>query len=72
MILFVADFFVGGKRDEWYQDFVDSGIHLYKNTELVSKRLDIVRGQGLMRFKNGAYTLVREYFEPDRNAAIGQ
>jgi len=30
-----------------------------------------VRGQGAIRFKNGAYTSVREYFEADRNTAIG-
>jgi hypothetical protein len=28
--------------------------------KLVSKRLDIIRGQGLIRFKDGAYTSVRE------------
>lgn len=48
----------------------DRTIHFH--IELVSKRLDIVRGQGLIRFKNGAYTQVREYFEPDHNTAIGQ
>jgi len=40
--------------------------------KLVSKRLDFVRGQDVIRFKNGAYTLVREYFEADHNTAIGQ
>jgi len=25
-----------------------------------------------VRFKNGAYTQVREYFDPDYNTAIGQ
>jgi hypothetical protein len=34
------------------------------------KRLDDIRGQGLIRFKSGAYTVVREYFETDYNAAI--
>jgi hypothetical protein len=36
------------------------------------KRLDLVRGQGGIRFESGAYTSVREHFETDRNAAIGQ
>jgi hypothetical protein len=31
---------------------------------------DYVQGQGLNRFKNGAYTIVREYFETIRNAGI--
>ena len=31
---------------------------------------DHVRGQGASRFKNGAYTIVREYFKPARNTAI--
>ena len=35
------------------------------------KDVDHVRGQGLSRFKSGAYTLVREYFEAAYNAAIG-
>jgi hypothetical protein len=35
------------------------------------KRLDDIRGQGLIRFKSGAYTIVREYFEAAYNAAIG-
>jgi hypothetical protein len=36
------------------------------------KSLDLVRGQGGIRFKSGAYTSVREHFETDHNAAIGQ
>jgi hypothetical protein len=35
------------------------------------KGVDHVRGQGLSRFKSGAYTMVREYFEAAYNAAIG-
>jgi hypothetical protein len=34
------------------------------------KALDNVQGQGAERFKSGAYTLVREHFEPVRNTAI--
>ena len=30
------------------------------------------QGKASNRFKNGAYTAVREYFEPIRNAAIWQ
>ncbi len=41
-------------------------------SKLVDKPLDFVRGQGAIRFKSGAYTLVREHFESDWNAAIGQ
>jgi hypothetical protein len=33
--------------------------------------LDYVRGQGVSRFKSGAYTIVHEHFEPAHNAAIG-
>jgi hypothetical protein len=40
--------------------------------ELDPKCPDFVRGQGAIWFKNGAYTAVREYFEANRNAAIGQ
>jgi hypothetical protein len=36
------------------------------------KTADFVRWLGVIRFKNGAYTLVREYFESDYNTAIGQ
>ena len=36
------------------------------------KPLDLVRGQGAIWFKSGAYTRVREHFEANRNAAIGQ
>jgi len=39
---------------------------------VVSKCLDFRLGQGEIRFENGAYTLVREYFETDRNTALGQ
>ncbi len=28
--------------------------------------------KAVKRFKNGAYTIVREYFEPDYNTALGQ
>ncbi len=42
--------------------------------ELVLKVLDRVRGQGEIRFENGACTEVREYFGSDFNLrrAIGQ
>jgi len=36
------------------------------------KPLDLGRGQGAIWRKSGAYTEVREHFEADRNAAIGQ
>jgi hypothetical protein len=39
---------------------------------MVLKCLDFVRGQGAIWFESGAYTIVREHFGPDRNAAIGQ
>jgi hypothetical protein len=35
------------------------------------KASDQVQGQGVPRIENGAYTLVREYFNPRGNAAIG-
>ena len=40
--------------------------------ELLSERLDFVREQGGIRFKNGAYTIVREYFKLELNTALGQ
>jgi hypothetical protein len=36
------------------------------------KILDRVREQGVRRIKNGAYTSVREYFNPRDNAVIGR
>jgi len=42
------------------------------STEPGLKALDLVRGQGAVRFESGAYALVREHFGPDRNTAIGQ
>jgi hypothetical protein len=38
--------------------------------KLVSKCLDFSLGQDEIRFENGAYTLVREYFESNFNTAI--
>jgi hypothetical protein len=35
------------------------------------KTSDQVQGQGVPRIENGAYTSVREYFNPRDNAAIG-
>ena len=40
--------------------------------ELVSKQLDLVRGQGTVGFESGAYTIVLEHFESDCNIAIRQ
>mgnify|MGYP001825230921 CR=1 FL=1 len=37
----------------------------------VFKVLDQVQGQGVPRIENGAYTLVREYFNSRDNTAIG-
>ena len=45
-----------------------------KTLELVKSDLktsDHARRQGAIRFKSGAYTIVREHFESDRNAAFG-
>jgi hypothetical protein len=36
------------------------------------KTVDFYRGHGLIRFKSGAETIVREHFEANRNAAIGE
>ena len=35
------------------------------------KTSDQVQGQGVLRIENGAYTIVREYFNLRDNAAIG-
>lgn len=43
-----------------------------KRVKLISKFLDLGREQGVVRFKSGAYTQVRQYFEPVHNVAIGQ
>jgi hypothetical protein len=40
--------------------------------KLALKLSDPVRGQGAIWFKSGAYTIVSEHFEPNRNAAIGK
>jgi hypothetical protein len=42
------------------------------HNKLVLKLLGLARGQGVVRFKSGAYTIVREHFEPVHNAVIGQ
>ena len=39
---------------------------------MISERLGFGSGQGEIGFKNGAYTVVREYFESNFNAALGQ
>ena len=40
--------------------------------EAISKIVDHVQGRGEKRFKNGAYTLVFEYFESVFNKALGR
>jgi len=46
--------------------------HEFQDTGLRSgfKASECVRGQGVIRFKSGAYTVVCEYFEPDCNAVM--
>ena len=39
--------------------------------EVVSKSQVVFEGKASIRFESGAYTLVREHFKPNRNAAIG-
>ncbi len=36
------------------------------------KRQVLFEGKASIQFKSGAYTIVREHFEPNRNAAIGR
>ena len=38
--------------------------------EVVSKPQIVFEGKASIRFESGAYTLVREHFKPNRNAAI--
>ena len=38
----------------------------------VLKIVDHAQGQGVSRFENGAYTVVREYFETAYNTAHGR
>ena len=40
------------------------------DSAVVSKPQARLRSKASIRFKSGAYTLVREHFKPDRNAAI--
>ena len=47
-------------------------VRFFINGKLDYKCSDLVRGHGEIRFENGAYTIVREYFGPDFNTAIGQ
>jgi hypothetical protein len=47
-------------------------IYSLKDIKNDFKGLNFVRGQGVVRFKSGAYTTVREHFAANRNAAIGQ
>ncbi|MBW2409911.1 MAG: hypothetical protein JRF72_08955 [Deltaproteobacteria bacterium] len=42
-----------------------------KEIELVSEPRIMFEGKASIRFKNGAYTLVREHFGSACNAAIG-
>jgi len=40
--------------------------------EVVSKWQITFKGKASIRFKSGAYTLVREHFKSNRNTAIGR
>ena len=40
-------------------------------TEVVLKPQVVFEGKASIRIKSGAYTLVREHFKPNRNAATG-
>ena len=40
--------------------------------EVVSKPQIVFKGKASIRFKSGAYTLVREHFKSNRNAASGR
>jgi hypothetical protein len=42
------------------------------NAKLAFRPLGFDCGQGVIRFKSGAYTPVREHFESNRNAVHGQ
>jgi len=53
----------------WKLDFYLAFLEL---TELISKPLDLVRGQGARRSESGAYKRVREHFLAARNTAIVQ
>jgi len=44
----------------------------WSNVKLAFKALDFDCGQGVIRFKSGAYTPVREHFESNHNAVHGQ
>ena len=44
----------------------------YKRLNWLQNYYILFAGKASIRFKSGAYTLVREHFELNRNAAIGQ
>jgi len=44
----------------------------FNKSRIDFKLLDLVREHGEIRFKSGAYTLVREHFESNFNKALGQ
>ena len=47
-------------------------LFFYYLSKRVSEALDFVLGQGGIQVESGAYTIVREHFELDPNAVIGQ
>jgi hypothetical protein len=53
----------------------DAGIHkspAQRIADRISKRSAFGAGHGKIRFENGAYTIVGEYFESDLNTALRQ
>jgi hypothetical protein len=50
---------------------IDSVIYFLDNLRTHLKNVDQGSGQGAVRRKSGAYTLVCEHFEPSRNTALG-
>ena len=54
-----------------FKNLTTNNVVLVKHN-LVPKALNFFRWQDVTQFKSGAYALVREHFELNRNAVIGQ
>jgi hypothetical protein len=67
-----TSFFINFGFQQGYAKRKTVHMHICLHCKVGSKPLDLVRNQGAIRLKSGAYTLVREHFEPNRNADIRQ
>ena len=59
------------EKNEKVRDMLPAPFLIWIYLNWLHKPLDFNRGHGEIRFENGAYTIVREYFEPNFNTAPG-